>query len=534
VRPLVAATCLMLLVIAPAAGAASGPTLSALAVSSGAGFRTGAAAVATVSPDGDGYRDRALIRFWLARAVTVNVVVAGLTAVGADARNVFDRTLRLGPGRHVVRWTPRARVPARTYVVRVVVRDRDGRVHRYGLGRDPDTPRIRVLGIEAAFARDSYVPGARAALLLTTHRRALALQLFRVGVAARLPAAPLAGEPHATAVTAPVSLSLGARRGRPRRVALTVGDWPSGLYFARLSAPDGQASYAPFIVRPARLGRHRVAVVLPTYTWQAYNFRDGDLDGFGDTWYTRRTRETRLSRPYLGAGMPPFFVQYDSNFLLWLARGERAGRDRGVDVLGDADFAAVSGPRQLAALYDLIVFPGHHEYVTAREYRLVRGFRDRGGNLAFLSANNFFWRVDRRGRVLTRVAQWRHLKRPEAALVGVQYLASDRGGRRAPYVVRSTTAEPWLFDGTALRPGSRFGAFGIEIDARTHHSPRGTRVLAEIPNLLGRGRTAQMTYYETPRGAKVFAAGAFTMAGAAMQPPVSTLLDNLWARLAEP
>ena len=41
-----------------------------------------------------------------------------------------------------------------------------------------------------------------------------------------------------------------------------------------------------------------------------------------------------------------------------------------------------------------MVFPGHHEYVTRREYDAVEGFRDRGGDLIFLSANNFFWRVD--------------------------------------------------------------------------------------------------------------------------------------------
>ncbi len=44
-------------------------------------------------------------------------------------------------------------------------------------------------------------------------------------------------------------------------------------------------------------------------------------------------------------------------------------------------------------------------------------------------------------------------------------------------------------------------------------------VLAEIPDLLGPGLTAQMTYYETPGGAKVFAAGAFTLAGQVLSEP---------------
>ena len=56
-------------------------------------------------------------------------------------------------------------------------------------------------------------------------------------------------------------------------------------------------------------------------------------------------------------------------------------------------------------------------------------------------------------------------------------------------------------------------------------------MLAEIPNLLGPGLTAQMTYYETARGAKVFAAGAFTLAGSALQRSVGRLLENLWQHL---
>ncbi len=55
---------------------------------------------------------------------------------------------------------------------------------------------------------------------------------------------------------------------------------------------------------------------------------------------------------------------------------------------------------------------------------------------------------------------------------------------------------------------------------------------ATIANLLGRGRTAQMTYYETTRGARVFAAGAFTLAGHTRDPSVRRLLENVWERLS--
>ena len=43
-----------------------------------------------------------------------------------------------------------------------------------------------------------------------------------------------------------------------------------------------------------------------------------------------------------------------------------------------------------------------------------------------------------------------------------------------------------------------------------------------------------MTYYTTPYGAKVFAAGAFTLAGSVGQPIVAKLLDNLWLYLSRP
>ena len=59
---------------------------------------------------------------------------------------------------------------------------------------------------------------------------------------------------------------------------------------------------------PHRLGEHRVAVVLPTLTWQAYNLRDDDGDGTGDTWYATLPRpHRRLARPFLDRGVPSHF-----------------------------------------------------------------------------------------------------------------------------------------------------------------------------------------------------------------------------------
>ena len=188
----------------------------------------------------------------------------------------------------------------------------------------------------------------------------------------------------------------------------------------------------------------------------------------------------------------------------------------------------------LASRYDLIVFPGHEEYVTQQELDVVTRFRDLGGNLAFLAANNMFWRVGIGGPLMSKIALWRDQGRPEAALVGVQYAGSNHGAVQKPYVVTGADRAPWLFAGTGLVNGSSFGRYGIEIDATTKASPPGTIVLARIPDLLGKGKSAEMTYYETAAGAKVFAAGALNFAASAGTEPVAQLLENLWARLAVP
>jgi hypothetical protein len=198
-------------------------------------------------------------------------------------------------------------------------------------------------------------------------------------------------------------------------------------------------------------------------------------------------------------------------------------------VLSDADLDSVPDGWTLAENYDLVVFPGHHEYVTTHEYDVVEGYRNFGGNLIFMYSNNFFWQVVEHGNVIERTKQWRDLGRPEAALIGVQYCGSKL--LTAPWVVRKASAGEWLFAGTGLRPGSPFGCGGIEIDKTASVSPGGTEVVAEIPKLFGPRFTAQMTYYETSAGARVFAAGAFRLLTLPIQHQISRLLENLWVHM---
>jgi hypothetical protein len=388
-------------------------------------------------------------------------------------------------------------------------------------GRAPTTAELTP-SVEAAFTRESYAPGATARLVISNAGRGIRLQILRSGPER------LVTRSDVTMNGVPVSpsRSLGAVSGH-RTVDVRIGEWPSGLYVARLRAADGRVGFAPFVVGPRRLGEHRVAVVMPTLTWQAYNLRDEDGNGVGDSWYAHwQTKTARLGRPYLSRGVPYNFRRYDLPFLTWLARTRKR-----VDVLAQSDLEAAPSSRALAAAYDLIVFPGHHEYVTRREYDLVEGYRDLGGNLAFLSANNFFWKVVRDRGSITKTRLWRDLGRPEARLIGVQYLANGKAPRQ-PWIVRRAGARSWILAGTGLEDGSSFARGGVEIDRLAAASPRGVQVLAEIPNLFGRGATAQMTYYEAPSGARVFAAGAFYFTRMInFDPVVARIVENLWKRM---
>jgi hypothetical protein len=238
----------------------------------------------------------------------------------------------------------------------------------------------------------------------------------------------------------------------------------------------------------------------------------------------------RLDRPFLNRGVPPHFRQYDAAFVNWLARNEIAA-----DVLADEDLERFRSGDQLARLYDLVVFPGHEEYVTRQVFDMVERYRNLGGNLAFLPANNFFYRVARRGEAMVGRTRWRDIGRPEARLIGVQYLDwnLERWPNR-PYVVVGQRRLPWLWAGTGLRNGQRFGNYGIEIDARTAASPRSVVVAARVPDIFGLGRSAEMVYYETPRGAKVFAAGTLNFGGSVWYPTPRRLLENVWKRLSVP
>ena len=475
-----------------------------------------------------GGRDRtARISFTLARRATVTLAIlqTGQGAASEQPTKGAEGTLRTShsvfdAGHHTLDWTPATTLAPRTYIARISARSLDGRV-------ETKQAVVRLLGIDAAFSERSAAPGTEATLVVRTDASGLTVQMLRSG--------PETVPTYANnvinglAVGAPVHVDWSQNGSAPAAITVPVGsDWPSGVYAAQITGDDGRRGFAPLVVRPTA-PQARVAVVMPTSTWAAYNFYDADGDGWGDTWYARwKTNDVDLTRPHSTYGVPYRYRSYDLGFQHWLAQtGKRA------DIMSDEDLELFATPTDLRGAYDLLVFPGHTEYVTGRVYDLVEGFRDKGGNLMFLAANNFFRKVTRKDQRQTLVDEWRDLGRPEAALLGNQYVASDRGQRRAPFTVVGADVAPWAFEGTGLTNGATFGLYGIEIDARSTASPTSTQVLASIPDLFGPGRTAEMTYYEHWSGAKVFSAGALDFGGQMLLwPQTERIVENVWNRLS--
>jgi hypothetical protein len=522
--------------VAPRAEAAGKQTLltGVMLETAGPAFAGDTERLTTVSPVGG--RRRVRMTFALARRAEVSVDlmrtgqgVASEQPVTSGQVGVTNRRLTLAAGAHTVDWELPASLPPRTYVLSLTAQE----VAR-GLRRPlPSVPRravVRVLGVDAGFTKRSAAPGDQASLVVRTDAKSITANVIRCGPEPEPTYAN--NELKGIAVTLPATMDWSQHRDTSSALKIPVNkDWASGIYAVRLDTDDGRTGFAPLVVRPPE-PRQRVAIVVPTTTWHAYNFYDADGDGWGDTWYARwSTKDTDLTRPHANRGVPYRFRSYELMFHHWLAQYGKA-----VDYYADEDLEHYAGgATALRAAYDLLVFAGHTEYVTTPLYDMVTAFRDRGGNLMFLSANNFFRRVDRRGGSVRLVDEWRTLGRPEAALCGVQYIAGDRGERHAPFTVTGADVAPWAFAGTGLGNGSQFGLYGIEIDARSPESPPGTTVLATIPDLFGPGRSAEMTYYEHASGARVFSAGALNFGGQIMLwPQTKQLLLNVWARLTAP
>jgi hypothetical protein len=439
-----------------------------------------------------------------------------------------------------------APIPFRDRFIRIVPRARRQRLAAFAL-----LAGLAVVAVASVYGYTAIFGGTSGPLLAGFHQRSFRpgqvaplwigsgvtnkakLQIFLAGAAGG--DAPVAATPgydkrvFGEAVTSPQRIRRPAG-GAPWTVPIHLGaSWPSGDYVARLTWKGGHSDYAPFILRPKQLGTAPVLVIEPTNTWHAYNALDGD------SWYMNpAVHVIDLSHPFTDhtvkgqptpAGLPKQFQVLDVGFLRWYWKsGYRA------DFFSDDDLENIKSVKQLLR-YKLIVFGGHEEYVTSHVYKLITQYRDAGRNLAFLSANNFFYKVKVHGDTMTGRTRWRDLGKPEASLIGAQYVGwNESNWPNRPYHVVNREAAPWLFKGTGLQNGATFGKYGIEIDEPNTVSPDDTDVLAEIPHEFGK-KAADMTIYRMGR-ATVFDAGVFNFGASAHWGRISRMVSNLWSHLS--
>ncbi len=402
----------------------------------------------------------------------------------------------------------------------------------------------------------------------------------------------------------------------------------SGSYLLHLSCAAGE-DWLPFYVGPRRGGpQAKIAFLASTFTYQAYaNFARSNADDayrarvgafsayphlpndypiYGRSTYnvhedgagvsvSSRLRPILNMRPgYIAANDPlgsgtRHYVA-DHHLLAWL---EDKGFD--FDIITDEDLddegVAVLAP------YRAVLTGSHPEYHTARMLDALEAYKKRGGRLAYLGGNGFYWRIARdptrphlieirraEGGVRMWAAEpgeyhhmldgqlggmWRRSRRPPQQLVGVGFTV--QGGYEATHYRRSPASwdDPsasWIFAGIneeiigdyGLSAG---GAAGFELDradpmlgtpdnavilARSEKHPASFAVVPE--DLLAPGRStahgpsddfmrADMVYFETPEGGAVFSVGSITFLGSlwrnGFEGPVSQLLYNVVTRFQE-
>ena len=173
-------------------------------------------------------------------------------------------------------------------------------------------------------------------------------------------------------------------------ISFTIGkDWTPGFYLVvTKNRKDKIEAIAPLIVR-SKLHDSPLALIHSTLTWQAYNNFGGYslYRGIGDSNEERinnRSRTVSFDRPYAGSGG----VHINRDAIALTQFSEKQGFD--VDHYVDTD---IDTQPSLLKGYNGIFFGGHPEYATRRIYEATFAARNSGVNLAFFSANSFYWQA---------------------------------------------------------------------------------------------------------------------------------------------
>lgn len=414
--------------------------------------------------------------------------------------------------------------------------------------------------------------------------------------------------------------------GWPRSFEFQIPqDLRSGAYAFQLECEAGE-DWVPFYVLPPRKGPHaRIVFVAPTFTyqayanafagytedfkerarrWKAYPYDPRDFPIYGRSLYdlhpdgsgvslSSRLRPVLSMRPGAitvldekGSGVRHYSA--DLHLLAWL---ESQGFS--FDIVTDEDLhdEGVS----ILEPYAVALTGTHPEYQSAQSLNAFRDYLGKGGNLAYVGGNGFYWRIAKSSECVdvvevrrteggTRIwasrtgeyyhafdgtygGLWRHNGRPPQSLVGVGF--SAQGLFEATYYTRTESSRSesvsWIFDGVTEEAIGDYGlaaggAAGYEVDRAdeclgTPHDAVIVATSARLPpsfypameEMILRNVTitgappdsllrSDMVYFRTPTGGAVFSVGSITFCGSLWKGrfdgPVSTILRNVIRRFS--
>lgn len=345
-------------------------------------------------------------------------------------------------------------------------------------------------------------------------------------------------------------------------------DWLGGNYVLRLTAPQAQTAYVPFVVRDKRPSA--VIAVMPVNTYEAYNVWGGKSlysNSFGPNTLGVGTNapaalQVTFERPFANYSTQ---VRLDYETVGFL---EREGYDVGYATSVDLD----SDPGLLRG-HRVFLSAGHDEYWSWSMRDAVESARDHGQDAVFLSGNDIYWQVryqpgrshhDHEIMICYRDAsidplsatdpprttvRWvdTPVDRAQDSLTGTLYL-----GESLPDTTRwivASTAPGWLLNGTGLSAGGAVADLvGRECDGvvtqtshpyrwQTSHPPASLVRVSDSPVVTASGKhlVCNTVYYRTPSGGQVFSAGTRAwqdlLTGPGTNAAVVRLTENVFTHL---
>lgn len=309
---------------------------------------------------------------------------------------------------------------------------------------------------------------------------------------------------------------------------LVETSWQPGLYSAKLINPtDNKVGWVTFVIKksPAQPVRD-ILMISSTNTWAAYN------DWGGGSFYDFPMDENVLGSENVSFQRPNKYanptsvgghlVGSETYLFRWMEKNGYTW-----DHATDRD---LHDENNLLGPYKCVIIQTHPEYYTKAMYDKLYRYVQNGGHLAYLGGNAIWGKVvidpDHDILEIRRNFQshsydntigglWRQLELPESGLLGVQYSESGYLTWK-PYKVIDSSH--WIFDNTGVSNGDLFGsdcrdtqgASGHETDKMTITSTAipGIKLLAKGTNPDNGG--ADMIYYETSLGGKVFSVGSIS------------------------